>query len=117
MVRVGNLFFKDDGGISPTRLPRHEQAPVSAIVKDEIDTLDGGHPPAVESVIAYFDKTIEVNARGLPAYREAELVARSTAACTSSLESQRSPAASAHRSPTGSPSAAASLTRGGGGAT
>jgi hypothetical protein len=78
VVRVGNLFFKDDGGISPTRLPRHEQAPVSAIIKDEIGTLDGSHPPAIESVIAYFDKTIEVNAKGLPACKEAKLVARST---------------------------------------
>jgi hypothetical protein len=79
VVRVGNLFFKDDGGISPTRLPRHESAPVSAIIKDEIGTLDGSHPPAIESVIAYFDKTIQVNAKGLPVCKEAELVARSTA--------------------------------------
>lgn len=79
VVRVGNFFFKDDGGISPTRLPRHEPAPVSAIIKDEIGTLDGSHPPAIESVIAYFDKTIEVNAKGLPACKKTQLVARSTA--------------------------------------
>lgn len=79
VVRVGNLFFKDDGGVLPTRLPKHEQAPASAIIKDEIGTLDGSHPPAIESVIAYFDKTIQVNARGLPACKEAQLVARSTA--------------------------------------
>jgi hypothetical protein len=78
VVRVGNLFFKDDGGISPTRLPKHEPAPVSAIIKDEIGTLDGSHPPAIESVIAYFDKTIQVNANGLPVCKEAQLVARSS---------------------------------------
>jgi hypothetical protein len=78
VVQAGNLFFKDDGGISPTRLPRHSQAPVSAFIKDEIGTLDGSHPPAIESVIADFDKTIQVNAKGLPVCTKAQLVARST---------------------------------------
>jgi hypothetical protein len=78
VVRVGNLFFKDDGGISPARLPRHEAVPVSAIIKDEIGTLDGSHPPAIESVVAYFDKTIQVNATGLPVCRKSQIVARST---------------------------------------
>ncbi len=79
VVKVGNLFFKDAGGISPRRLPRHKQAPVAAIIKDEIGSLDGSHPPAIESVIAYFDKSIEVNAKGLPTCRKAQIVARSTA--------------------------------------
>jgi hypothetical protein len=78
VVRVGNLFFKDDGGVTPSRLPKHRQAPVSAIIKDEIGTLDGSHPPAIESVIAYFDKSIAVNAEGLPTCKEVQLVARST---------------------------------------
>jgi hypothetical protein len=78
VVRVGNLFFRDNGAISPTKLPRHEQAPIAAKLNGRIGTLDGSHPPAIESVSADFDKTIQVNAEGLPVCREDQLVARSS---------------------------------------
>jgi hypothetical protein len=80
VVRVGNLVFKDNGGITPTKLPRHRQAPVSAYIRGQIETVDGTHPPAVEGVVADFDKNIRINAKGLPACKQAQLVARSTAA-------------------------------------
>jgi len=79
VVRAGNLFLKDNGGISPSKLPRHEQAPIAAHLNAQIGTIDGSHPPAIESVIADFDKTIQVNAKGLPVCRQDQLVARSTA--------------------------------------
>ncbi len=79
VVRVGNLFLRDNGGISPSKLPRHEQAPVSANLNGQIGTADGSHPPAIEAVIADFDKTIQVNAKGLPVCKGSQLVARSTA--------------------------------------
>lgn len=78
LVRVGNLFFRDNGAISPTKLPRHEQAPIAAKLNAKIGTNDGSHPPAITSVLANFDKNIEVHAKGLPACSEAQLVARST---------------------------------------
>jgi hypothetical protein len=80
VVRVGNLFLRDNGGISPSKLPRHKRAPISAHLNAQIGTVDGTHPPAIRSVIADFDKTIQVNAKGLPVCREDELTARSTAA-------------------------------------
>jgi hypothetical protein len=80
VVRVGNLVFRDNGFISPSTLPRHEQAPIAAILNGSIGTVDGSHPPAIEGVIADFDKSIRVNAKGLPACRRDQLVARSTAA-------------------------------------
>jgi hypothetical protein len=80
VVQVGNLVFRDKGFISPSKLPRHRQAPIAAILNDEIRTVDGSHPPAIEGVVADFDKNIEVNARGLPVCRQAQLVARSSAA-------------------------------------
>jgi hypothetical protein len=79
VVRVGNLFLIDNGGISPSKLPKHKRAPISAHLNARIGTVDGTHPPAIESVIADFDKTIQVNAKGLPACREDQLAARSTA--------------------------------------
>ncbi len=78
MVRVGNLYLRGSGGISPRKLPRHELAPISANLHDEIGTTDGSHPPALTSVSADIDKTIELNARGLPACAEGALEARST---------------------------------------
>jgi hypothetical protein len=80
VVQVGNLFLRDNGGISPTKLPRHEQAPISANLNGQIGTTDGSHPPAIKAVIADFDKSIQVNAKGLPVCKEKQLVARSTVA-------------------------------------
>lgn len=80
VVRVGTLFLRDNGGISPTKLPRHKLAPISANLNAKIGTTDGSHPPAVRSVNLDFDKTIQVNARGLPVCTERQLVARSTVA-------------------------------------
>jgi len=77
-VRVGNLFLRDDGAIAPTKLPRHEQAPVAANLDVEIGTLDGTHPPAIRSVEADFDRTIQVNAKGLPVCRLGQLLSRSS---------------------------------------
>jgi hypothetical protein len=80
VVRVGTLFLRDNGGISPTKLPKHELAPISANLNAKIGTTDGSHPPAIRSVNLDFDKTIQVNARGLPSCTERQLVARSTVA-------------------------------------
>ena len=79
VVHVGNLYLADDGGISPSVLPRHESAPMIAHLKGEIGTLDGSHPPALQTVNIDVDKTIEVNAVGLPACKLSQIVARDTA--------------------------------------
>lgn len=80
VVRVGNLIFRDNGAISPTKLPKHKQVPISAKLNGQIGTIDGSHPPAIKSVIADFDKTIQINAKGLPECKAGQLTARSTAA-------------------------------------
>jgi hypothetical protein len=89
VVRVGNLFLADNGGISPSKLPRHRQAPIAAHIHGEIGTTDGSHPPAVETVTVDFDKTIQVNAKGLPACPRGRLEASPTvaakAACPDSI--------------------------------
>jgi len=79
-VVVGNLVFKDNGWISPAKLPRWEQAPIAAHINGQIGTSDGSQPPAIEGVVADFDETIEVNAKGLPACSKGQLTARSTVA-------------------------------------
>lgn len=76
--RVGNLFLRDEGGIRPNSLPRHEQLPITAFLKDRIGTLDGTHPPAFESLAADFDRTITLDAKGLPVCRLGQLQSRSS---------------------------------------
>jgi hypothetical protein len=80
VIRAGNLFLKDDGGIFPSKLPRHSQMPIFGRINAEIGTIDGSHPPAVRTLNIDFDKSIQVNAKGLPVCKEGQLVARSTAA-------------------------------------
>ncbi|HWA55067.1 MAG TPA: hypothetical protein VG816_12940 [Solirubrobacterales bacterium] len=79
VVHAGNLFLADDGGISPSALPRHEAAPIVAHLKGEIGTLDGSHPPAVRTVDLDVDKTIAVDAKGLPVCKQSQIEARETA--------------------------------------
>jgi hypothetical protein len=80
VIRAGNLFLRDNGGISPSKLPRHRQTPIWAHINAEIGTTDGSHPPAVRTLNIDFDKSIQVNAKGLPVCKKSQLVARSTAA-------------------------------------
>jgi hypothetical protein len=80
VIRAGNLFLRDDGGISPSKLPKHRQMPISGYIDAEIGTTDGSHPPAVRTLNIDFDKSIQVNAKGLPVCKQGQLVARSTVA-------------------------------------
>jgi hypothetical protein len=79
IVRAGNLVFGDNGGISPEKLPRHGFAPATARIIGKIGTVDGTHPPALSHIEADIDKTIRVDAVGLPTCRLSQLQARSTA--------------------------------------
>lgn len=79
VIRAGNLFLKDDGGIFPNKLPSHRKVPILGRIKAEIGTFDGSHPPAVKHLDIDFDKTIKINAKGLPACNRNKLVARTTA--------------------------------------
>jgi hypothetical protein len=87
--RAGNLFIADNGGISPSKLPRHGSAPITARLLGEIGTLDGTHPPALRTVDLDVDKTIGIDAVGLPTCAAGQVEARDSAdaksACASAL--------------------------------
>jgi hypothetical protein len=76
---AGNICVSDDGGISPTKLPRSGKAPVTARLIAGVESRDGSHPPALESVRIDIDKTIAVEAVGLPICRKRQLEASSSA--------------------------------------
>jgi hypothetical protein len=78
VVQVGNLVLSHDGGISPTKLPRHEQAPVDAFISAAIATVDGSHLPAAREALIDLDRNIHVNAEGLPVCKGSQLGSRRT---------------------------------------
>jgi len=77
---AGNICVADDGGISPTKLPRHGKAPVTARLNAEVSTRDGSHPPAFESMDLKVEKNISIDPVGLPTCRQNQLQATSSAA-------------------------------------
>jgi hypothetical protein len=80
VVQVGNLVLSHDGGISPTKLPKHEQAPIDAFISASVATLDGSHLPAAREALIELDKNIQVNAEGLPVCEGGQLSSRNTSA-------------------------------------
>lgn len=87
VARVGNLYLADNGGISPSKLPRHGYAPITARLVGEIGTVDGSHPPALRTVSLDIDKTIGIDAVGLPSCNASQIEARTTAAARSACAS------------------------------
>jgi len=76
---VDVLCVGDNGGISPTKLPKHGSAPVTARIEGEVKTRDGSHPAALQDLEADIDRTIKVDAVGLPTCSESQLQATSSA--------------------------------------
>jgi hypothetical protein len=77
---AGNICVTDDGGIAPSALPKRGKAPITARLKGKIETRDGTHPPPLQSLDLDIDRTIAVDAVGLPVCRMAQLQARATGA-------------------------------------
>ncbi|MDQ3726459.1 MAG: hypothetical protein M3335_11320 [Actinomycetota bacterium] len=77
---AGNICITDDGGISPSKLPKRGKAPVTARLEGKIETRDGTHPPALSSLQLEIDKTIGIDAVGLPTCRVGQIQSRTSAA-------------------------------------
>lgn len=75
---AGNICVTDDGGIAPSKLPKRGKAPITARLNGEIETRDGTHPPALQTLDLDIDRTIGVDAVGLPACRAQQLQSRPT---------------------------------------
>jgi hypothetical protein len=76
VIRFGNLILRDNGGITPTKLPRDRRAAIAAHIDVRIGTSDGSHPPAVESLSFEFDRSLRVDAEGLPVCGLGRILAR-----------------------------------------
>ncbi|HEY3552089.1 MAG TPA: hypothetical protein VGK66_00225 [Solirubrobacterales bacterium] len=76
---VGVLCVGDNGGLSPTKLPKYGGAPATARIIGDISTRDASHPPALQDLEAEIDRTIKIDAVGLPTCKESQLKASSSA--------------------------------------
>lgn len=75
-LRAGNLLIYAEGGFSPTKLPRYENAPVTAHGSVKITTVDGSLPPILKTIGLEFDKNGAVDTTGLEVCKRHKLEAR-----------------------------------------
>jgi hypothetical protein len=80
VVKVGNLVLTFNGGITPSKLPKKEMAPISLNVSGKIATVDGSHPPALKEFVVETDKNGGIEAKGVPTCKKGKLEATTTAA-------------------------------------
>jgi len=89
VVRVDNLEVFVDGGITPKKLPKKGQAPITLTVEGKIGTTDGSHVPALKTLDLQFDKAGSIYTKGLPTCTASKLQSTLTTqakkACGSAL--------------------------------
>jgi hypothetical protein len=74
-LRAGDIIIIGDGGFSPTRLPRHENAPISIHGGGRITTVSGNLPPILETIDIEWDRHGAVDTLGLPVCTQSDLEA------------------------------------------
>jgi hypothetical protein len=79
LVERGDLFVKFQGGIAPTALPRHDDAPISVRVDGTVRSLSGERPPALRYISIAINRGGRIDTRGLPLCRRSQIEAVSSA--------------------------------------
>jgi hypothetical protein len=74
-LRAGDIIIYADGGFAPTKLPKHENAPITIHGGVRITTVSGELPPILETIEVEFDKHGSVDTTGLPVCTEGQLEA------------------------------------------
>jgi hypothetical protein len=75
LVERGDLFVKFSGGIEPTKLPRHEHAPITVRVDGTVKTLSADHPPALRFISVAINRGGRIETQGLPRCRRSQIEA------------------------------------------
>jgi hypothetical protein len=73
LVERGDLFVKFEGGIAPTALPRHVNAPISVRVDGTVRTLSGDRPPALRHISIAINRGGRIETRGLPVCQRSQI--------------------------------------------
>jgi hypothetical protein len=74
-VRTGDLVLTADGGFAPTKLPKHEDAPITLHGGGRLSTVSGELPPIVKTLTIEFDRHGHVETAGLPVCSQGRLEA------------------------------------------
>ena len=77
-LRIGNIVIVGDGGFTPTKLPKHRNAPIKLFGHATFKTVDGTRPSPLRTLTLEFDKHGAVETRGLPKCTMGKLVATTT---------------------------------------
>lgn len=89
LIERGDLFVKFQGGIAPTALPRHTDAPISVRVDGTVKTLSAERPPALRHIAIAINRGGRIDTQGLPVCRRSQIESASAeqalAACRRSL--------------------------------
>lgn len=78
LVERGNLFVRFSGGIEPTNLPRHANAPISVRVDGTVRVLSGERPPALRFISIAINRGGRIETKGLPICRRSRIEASSS---------------------------------------
>lgn len=79
VLRTGNLIIHAEGGFSPTTLPKHQDAPISAHGGGKLTTVSGDYPPIIESINLEYDRHGHVETTGLAVCHRSQLLASTVA--------------------------------------
>jgi hypothetical protein len=64
--RDGNILVHFDAGFSPHALPRERPAPIEVTIDGTVSTIDGSHPPPLQSLEVELNRNGQLYAKGLP---------------------------------------------------
>lgn len=79
LIERGDLFVRFRGGIDPTSLPRHANAPIAVRVDGTVKTLSGERPPALRYIAIAINRGGRIDTRGLPVCQRSDIEAASSA--------------------------------------
>ena len=65
-LRLGDLLITGEGGVTPSRLPKDHDAPITIYGGGTISTVSGAYPPVIKDINFEFDKHGSVVTTGLP---------------------------------------------------
>jgi hypothetical protein len=74
-LRLGDILITGEGGVTPSRLPKDRDAPITIHGGGTISTVSGAYPPVIKDINFEFDKHGSVVTTGLPVCTAAKLQA------------------------------------------
>lgn len=75
-MQVGDIVVVGDGTVIPSKLPKHENAPVRLKMHGKLSTVSGDLPPVLKRLRLEVDGDGEIESRGLPVCQAGTLQSR-----------------------------------------